>query len=347
MTRGPEFVPPIPHATFQLQSPARASAVAVIEIQSDALDDWLAAAKLQPLAVARVQLRNLWDIDRGLLARWSPTCLHLMPHGGRAILEELRAKLLALGTLELSNTPAPFPEAADEIERRMLQALARAASPRAVNLLLDQPDRWRRAEISGESAPPDTPRDAILRRLLSPPLVAAWGRPNIGKSSLINALAQRDVAIVADFPGTTRDHVGVSLELDGLALRYIDTPGFPDPACSSTGFQPVKPANITTAPPNDLDARALHLARAAVLSADLILHCGDAQHSPPPLPGGTSSQLILRIALRSDLGRADWPHDLSVCATTGEGLTELVMRIRQCLAPDAAISDPAPWKFWD
>lgn len=347
MTCGPEFAGAVPRATFQLQSAARASAVAIIEIECDALDHWLTATGLQPLAVGRVRLCDLWGIDRGLLARWSPACLHLMPHGGRAILDELRAKLLAFGSLELSKAPAPFPEAVDEIERRMLQALARAASPRAVDLLLAQPDRWRRAGISGHTVPADTPRDAVLRRLLSPPLVAAWGRPNIGKSSLINALAQRDVAIVADMPGTTRDHVGVSLELDGLALRYIDTPGVPDPACSGTEFQPVQPAMSTTTPSNDLDTRALHLARVAVQSANIILHCGDALRPPPPLPETSTNQLVLRVALRTDLGRANWRHDLSVCTTTGEGLKELALRVRQCLVPDAALRDPAPWKFWD
>ncbi len=331
MSQGPEPLSVAPPATFQIQTATRASAVAVIEIQSDTLDAWLAAAGLQPVAAGRVQLCNLWNIDRGLVARWSASCLHLMPHGGRAILEDLGAKLVALGAAEVSasHAAASFPEGDDEVERRMLQALARAASPRAVDLLLDQPDLWRRAGLESRS---DTPRDAALRRLITPALVAAWGRPNIGKSTLVNALAQRDVAIVADMPGTTRDHVGVSLELDGLALRYVDTPGV-------TGGTKSEPLGA-------LAARAHDLARIAVQSSDLVLHCGDAEHPPPPLPAGLTNQSTLRVALRSDMGRAEWPHDLSVCATTGQGLAELAVRIRQCLVPDAGLRDPSPWKFW-
>ncbi len=56
--------------------------------------------------------------------------------------------------------------------------------------------------------PASEARDRVLRRLIDPPLVVAIGPPNIGKSSLLNALAGRSVALVADEAGTTRDHVG-------------------------------------------------------------------------------------------------------------------------------------------
>lgn len=55
--------------------------------------------------------------------------------------------------------------------------------------------------------------------------VAIIGAPNVGKSSLLNALARRDVAIVSDTPGTTRDPVEVHLDLAGYAVTLIDTAG--------------------------------------------------------------------------------------------------------------------------
>jgi tRNA modification GTPase len=54
------------------------------------------------------------------------------------------------------------------------------------------------------------------------------GRPNAGKSSLLNALAQRDTAIVTDIPGTTRDVLREHIHLNGLPLHIIDTAGLRD-----------------------------------------------------------------------------------------------------------------------
>jgi len=51
------------------------------------------------------------------------------------------------------------------------------------------------------------------------------GRPNAGKSSLLNALAQRDAVIVSDIPGTTRDVLREHIQLDGLPLHIVDTAG--------------------------------------------------------------------------------------------------------------------------
>ena len=51
------------------------------------------------------------------------------------------------------------------------------------------------------------------------------GKPNVGKSSLLNQLLQRERAIVSDIPGTTRDYIEASMELDGLAVQAVDTAG--------------------------------------------------------------------------------------------------------------------------
>ena len=55
--------------------------------------------------------------------------------------------------------------------------------------------------------------------------VAIAGRPNVGKSSLLNALLERDRAIVTPHPGTTRDTIEETLHIDGIAIRVIDTAG--------------------------------------------------------------------------------------------------------------------------
>lgn len=67
---------------------------------------------------------------------------------------------------------------------------------------------------------------AVQGRLLKEGMkVVIAGRPNAGKSSLLNCLAQRDVAIVTDIPGTTRDTLREHIQIDGLPLHVIDTAG--------------------------------------------------------------------------------------------------------------------------
>jgi len=58
--------------------------------------------------------------------------------------------------------------------------------------------------------------------------VAIVGRPNVGKSSLLNALLERDRAIVADLPGTTRDTIEEAMDIHGLPVRVMDTAGIRD-----------------------------------------------------------------------------------------------------------------------
>ncbi len=72
------------------------------------------------------------------------------------------------------------------------------------------------------AAEQDSRRGARVRDGL---VIAVTGAPNVGKSSLVNALAERDVAIVAATPGTTRDALEVSLELAGVPVTLIDTAG--------------------------------------------------------------------------------------------------------------------------
>src|SRR6185295_9068425 len=137
----------------------------------------------------------------------------------------------------------------------------------------DQPRRW-------QGAPPREAgeRDRVLRRLIDPPLVVALGPPNVGKSSLVNALAGRSVSIVADEPGTTRDHVGVMLDLGGLVVRYVDTPGLRQGA-------------------DELEREAVSGAMEVASRADLLLVCGDPTSLPTELPDGVSSRARLTLVL--------------------------------------------------
>lgn len=301
-----------------------------------ALDALLHRLGVGRVGVGEVALRRIADVDTGLVARWSPTRADLFPHAGAAVRRRLARALADLGC-PLADRPDPlalFPEAGSEIEARMLAALALDPSPRATDLLLDQPRRWRGFDPDRAGEDDLAPRS--LDRLLRPPLVVALGRPNIGKSSLANALAGRDAALVADLPGTTRDHVGLSLTLDGLTLRYLDTPGLH--------------------PDADPDPLTAHAARAALelgANADLLLDCRDAAtpDDGAPLPPGfdrPGDTPVLTVLLRADraqrpAGTTGW---LATSATTRQGLADLAIGVRRALVPDDALSDPRPWRFW-
>jgi GTPase len=116
--------------------------------------------------------------------------------------------------------------------------------------------------------------DAILQRLPEPekeddeekppvePVmkVAIVGRRNVGKSTLVNTLAQADRMIVSEVPGTTRDSVDVRFELDGKAFVAIDTPGFRRSKSIST----------------DIDFYSTHRAQRSIRRADVVLLFFDA-----------------------------------------------------------------------
>lgn len=311
---------------YTLCTPANvAGAIAVIQIRppagepSETLDRFCAHAGF-PTSVGSVALRDLFGVDTGLAVRWDEAVLELFPHGGIAIVRTLTAALEALG---LRPNPGPaYPEAVDVLEERMLRALATVPSPLAIDLLLDQPRRWR-AHTPGEPLADDR----SLRRLLEPPLVVAVGPPNIGKSTLLNALAGRSVSIVADLPGTTRDHVGATLDLGGLVVRYLDTPGRLDRA---TG----------------IDRAAIELADRAAQRATLVLSCGDPTTPALEAFAAEPSTPVVRVCLRSDLGEPAWKPDCSVSVRREAGLPQLVEAIRHRLVPPEVLGDDRPWKFW-
>ena len=158
----------------------------------------------------------------------------------------------------------------------------------------------------------------------APPLVVVAGPPNIGKSTLTNALAQRAVSIVADEEGTTRDHVGVRLSVAGLVVDWVDTPGLRDGAGAD-------------------EQQAREIALRLAERADLVILCGDAARPPPRLAAPAGS---LTVALRHDLARAEWPADARVSARTGEGMVGLAAMIRERLVPADLLTRSVPWRFW-
>jgi len=140
--------------------------------------------------------------------------------------------------------------------------------------------------------------------------VAIIGRPNAGKSSLLNTLAGRDVAIVTDEPGTTRDLVEVSLDLAGLKIIVTDTAGIRENAGA------VERIGI---------ARALQSAKTADLV--LLLRSDDDSGELTEAEWGDSISVQSKCDLGCAPGRSGGA-DVKVSALTGEGIDGLLEIIR-------------------
>jgi tRNA modification GTPase len=157
--------------------------------------------------------------------------------------------------------------------------------------------------------------------------VLILGRPNVGKSSLLNALLGEARAIVTDVPGTTRDAIEASMSLRGVPLRLVDTAGI----------------RQTTDP---IEAEGVRRAQQKVASADLVLLVIDGSVRPGEedwlaLSACEGARLLLVIN-KGDLPPVDLPDTfralptVRISAHTGEGLDVLLQGMLGLFAGPAA-----------
>ncbi|MGD9739692.1 MAG: tRNA uridine-5-carboxymethylaminomethyl(34) synthesis GTPase MnmE [Bauldia sp.] len=141
--------------------------------------------------------------------------------------------------------------------------------------------------------------------------VVISGPVNAGKSSLINALAKREVAIVSEEAGTTRDLIEVALDLGGYRVTLVDTAGLRE----TEGL---------------VEREGIRRARQRAGDADLVLWLSD--HTGPAEPDGTFTAPVWRIRTKTDLGGLIAGGDHAISAATGAGIPELLEAIRAFLA---------------
>lgn len=187
-------------------------------------------------------------------------------------------------------------------------------------------------------------REAILRVLAHCELgvaireglsVAIVGRPNVGKSSVMNALLMRDRSIVTSIPGTTRDAIEECLHVEGLLMRLIDTAGWRDAG-------------------DQAERAGVARARAAAAGADLVLLVVDAstglREEDRVIAEAVRDRRSVAVANKVDLGTVVTESELEdlcghergtrspawVSALTGQGLDQL----RDALASTAIAGEP-------
>lgn len=163
--------------------------------------------------------------------------------------------------------------------------------------------------------------------------VVIAGRPNAGKSSLLNRLTGQDSAIVTPIAGTTRDVLREHINLDGIPLHLVDTAGLRDS-------------------PDAVEAEGIRRAEQAIREADLVLlvadgsetDCRDAHQYWQQLSANAEAPGSLLLVLnKADLGQQAvgelHPNCLAVSALTGAGIDNLKERLKSLLGFTAGSGD--------
>jgi len=144
--------------------------------------------------------------------------------------------------------------------------------------------------------------------------VVIVGKPNAGKSSLLNLLSGQEAAIVTEVAGTTRDILREQIDIDGLAVELVDTAGLRED-------------------PDRVEKEGIRRARNALQEADAVLWIKDASEPTSekidePLPEGVPVTVVLNKIDLCDGSSKDVEGAISLSAKTGEGLDSLRQHIR-------------------
>lgn len=163
------------------------------------------------------------------------------------------------------------------------------------------------------------------------PVIALVGRPNVGKSSLMNALARRETAIVTPVPGTTRDLLREQISVEGLPVELIDT----------AGIRPGADA---------VEAMGIARARQAMQSASLALLIVDAQAGWTAEEAGLWTELgdLPRVVVcnKADLVAdlpplpPELPAPVPISALRGDGLDHLRQTLAERLGSGPTMASP-------
>jgi tRNA modification GTPase len=342
-------------------TPKGRGAVAVVLVAGPdavrAVGKWFTACSsraLEEIPLGRIAFGH-WDGAGGeelVVCRHSAEEIEVHCHGGFAAVEAVVGRLVEEGCQRLTWQEWIHRTAPDCIRAAARIALADAATERTAGILLDQLNgalssriRELMAQVvAGDWASACNTTDELLsRRRLGLHLVQPWrlvifGAPNVGKSSLINALAGYQRAIVSAVPGTTRDVVTVTTAIDGWPVQLFDTAGIRDTK-------------------DELEQAGIDLATSTLSRADLAIFVHDAERldatrsvnrtniDPSTLaPQAHVIHVLNKVDRIVDADRTQLVQQfvasrtgneqaLLVSALTCEGIPELISTIGRSLAP--------------
>ena len=199
--------------------------------------------RLENLPVGRVCCGS-WRHDRNeseeIVVTRSRNAIEIHCHGGSTAAKSIVESLETLGCAVIPWTDWLRRQTSSRLHEEAVRALAAATTRRTASLLLAQYQGALANEIRETSHLIEKQRfrnEGLRRirqliesshvglRLVDPWRVVMAGPPNVGKSSLINALAGFDRSIVYDQPGTTRDVIDTTIALDGWPIQLMDTAG--------------------------------------------------------------------------------------------------------------------------
>jgi len=238
--------------------------------------------------------------------------------GGRlsAVADAWRRRLLAISApLEAD---VDFPDEGD-----VPAAIAARAGPE-IDALIDELQSYRLSAAAAHAI-----RDGVQ--------VAILGRPNAGKSSLLNQLAGSDMAIVSATPGTTRDVIEVKLDLGGVPVILADTAGLRDQTTDDIEREGMRRAlaradaadlRIMVIDPLTEDMREEAIEGTALKSGDFIVW-----NKTDLVRGNTARVGPIKYNKNSDI------EEISLSAKTGDGVSEFLKRLTKTVMAKASITE--------